>query len=384
MRRWRSGQSQQTVNLSPIGLRRFESCPTHNSKTGHHWCPVLLPVCPAECEPFRVRKSAARRKGNHNFICAERTDFANSYLPSCPAHDKGHIWAYRNIPNRDLLQLRQMKNKKGSATLVIILVVVIVLAVAGGVWYYNLHRTQSRLPSIDNSLSSTTTIIPIVQNQGCVMSSDTITSSSPLSDYTTEDLSKGMVCHFAIDPKLPIFTFRIAGQPDNSFGNIEVSEGTSTAIIQTIQNETEPWDPTSGNPEAMLTIVDANFDGYGDLSVLNNCGATGNCSYNFYLYDPTTAQFVYNSFLSDLGTPSFDEAKKQVVTSWNMRSARPASRAGTRRGMGRHASVRAGRERPPAASGVPRPARGVDRCCTRANRPEADGRRRRLDVRGRP
>jgi hypothetical protein len=35
MRRWRSGQSQQTVNLSPFGLRRFKSYPTHIQKTGH-------------------------------------------------------------------------------------------------------------------------------------------------------------------------------------------------------------------------------------------------------------------------------------------------------------------------------------------------------------
>jgi len=32
MRRWRSGQSQQTVNLSPSGLRGFESLPAHNVK----------------------------------------------------------------------------------------------------------------------------------------------------------------------------------------------------------------------------------------------------------------------------------------------------------------------------------------------------------------
>ncbi len=32
MRRWRSGQSQQTVNLSPNGLRRFKSFPTHMKK----------------------------------------------------------------------------------------------------------------------------------------------------------------------------------------------------------------------------------------------------------------------------------------------------------------------------------------------------------------
>ena len=29
LRRWQSGQLHQTVNLTPIGLRRFESCPPH-------------------------------------------------------------------------------------------------------------------------------------------------------------------------------------------------------------------------------------------------------------------------------------------------------------------------------------------------------------------
>ncbi len=32
LRRWRSGQSQQTVNLSGIALRRFESFPAHKCK----------------------------------------------------------------------------------------------------------------------------------------------------------------------------------------------------------------------------------------------------------------------------------------------------------------------------------------------------------------
>ena len=32
MGRWRSGQSQQTVNLSSSGLRRFESCPAHSTR----------------------------------------------------------------------------------------------------------------------------------------------------------------------------------------------------------------------------------------------------------------------------------------------------------------------------------------------------------------
>ena len=44
---------------------------------------------------------------------------------------------------------------------------------------------------------------------------------------------------------------------------------------------------------------------------------TGNCSYNFYLYDPKTNRFVPSGFLSGLGTPGFDQAKKQVTTNWN-------------------------------------------------------------------
>jgi hypothetical protein len=68
----------------------------------------------------------------------------------------------------------------------------------------------------------------------------------------------------------------------------------------------------------LLTPVDANFDGYKDLQILSNCGATGNCSYDFFLYDPVANQFVHNEFLSNnLCSPEFDAKKRQITTHSN-------------------------------------------------------------------
>ncbi len=41
-RRWRSGQSQQTVNLSPFGLRGFESLPAHQNLTFIVYCATMV------------------------------------------------------------------------------------------------------------------------------------------------------------------------------------------------------------------------------------------------------------------------------------------------------------------------------------------------------
>jgi len=168
-------------------------------------------------------------------------------------------------------------------------------------------------PVISDSTSSP-------QSEGCKLAP--YTGAIPLSalpNYFTgeEDLRSGMTCTFRIGSKLPLFTFHFAGRADNTFGDLEITEGTSADIIQTIENTTDPSLVEPARVQSMLSTVDANFDGYQDLQLLSQCGATGNCSYDFYLYDPKANQFVHNDFLSSLGTPSFDQAKKQVTTSSN-------------------------------------------------------------------
>lgn len=129
-----------------------------------------------------------------------------------------------------------------------------------------------------------------------------------------EDLRGGMTCTFLIHSTLSVFTFHFIGRDDNSFGNIEIRKRNDTQVIETIENETDPGAVTPRHAEDVLAAVDANFDGYNDLQILNNCGGTGNCAYDFYLYDPAANEFVHNEFLSNLSSPEFHAENKQVTT----------------------------------------------------------------------
>lgn len=187
--------------------------------------------------------------------------------------------------------------------------------------------TATSTPKIVENTNKNSDTIPVNQKTGCsllpykgtIPLSQTPYYSSP----NDQDLRGGMVCNFIINPTLPVFTFHFVGQEDNSLGNIDITEGNSSEVIQTIVNTTS-YDATLTKAEDIIVPIDVNFDGYLDLPILNDCGATGNCSYGFYLYDPTTSQFVKNSFLTNLGgfkPDSVDSAKKQITASWNSSAA---------------------------------------------------------------
>jgi hypothetical protein len=157
------------------------------------------------------------------------------------------------------------------------------------------------------------------QAEGCKL--HPYTGKTPLNQMPNhvtgaEDLRGGMTCRFRIHPKGPVLVFHFAGKDDNSFGNLEIQQE-SGIVIQTIENETDPGAVTPATAQTVLQAVDANFDGYKDLQLLSNCGATGNYSYDFYLFDPASGRFVHNDFLTNLTSPSFDAATGQVTSSSN-------------------------------------------------------------------
>lgn len=189
------------------------------------------------------------------------------------------------------------------------------------------HSRQEGVKKI-KIIPSPATSVSVSSNQktGCSLLPYTGTTTlsqlpyySPSYDGVDEDLRAGMICNFAINSKLPVFTFHFLGQPANTFGDIQIQEGSNTKVIQTITNSTDPNALAPAKSSSVLKPVDVNFDGYLDLLILNNCGATGNCSYDFYLYDQTTNQFLKNSFLTNLGgfkLDQIDSVKKQITASW--------------------------------------------------------------------
>lgn len=63
-----------------------------------------------------------------------------------------------------------------------------------------------------------------------------------------------------------------------------------------------------------VQMVDVNFDGYLDLRLLDNAGATGNNWYATYLYHPSSGKFKYHQELYQLSGVKIDAKNKQIIT----------------------------------------------------------------------
>src|SRR5580700_8646911 len=138
----------------------------------------------------------------------------------------------------------------------------------------------------------------------------------------TQDLSFGGSFVVSVAPNLPKFTFRIIPdvQRNDQFGNaqsivrdIEVFSGNSEVPVQHLTGcdwvGMEP--PPRG--EEWFRTVDFNFDGYQDIYVLTDWGATGNSQGCIWLYNSETKLFYYSPEFSELGTFTLDRANKTII-----------------------------------------------------------------------
>lgn len=60
-------------------------------------------------------------------------------------------------------------------------------------------------------------------------------------------------------------------------------------------------------------LIDWNFDGYKDISVLCDFGATGNCAYFIWNYDSKSNTFKYNKELSEKLGLEIDSLSKSII-----------------------------------------------------------------------
>jgi hypothetical protein len=122
----------------------------------------------------------------------------------------------------------------------------------------------------------------------------------------------------------PELRFDMYGKFNNDYldqGHIEVFDtSTSKRVQRIIINNSFPdghfaWyigDFEYNGHEVQL--VDLNFDGYLDLRLLDNEGATGNNWYASFLYDPEKGKFIHNWHLSSQSGLTVDHENKQVFT----------------------------------------------------------------------
>ncbi len=145
-------------------------------------------------------------------------------------------------------------------------------------------------------------------------------------DPITEDLSQGARFPFKIAPDLPEFTLKVIphlrkpdqyGNPQTTIEDIQVFRGNSSRPLQSLEGC--EWEGMEAPPRdsEWVRMEDMNFDGYKDIYVLTNWGATGNESGCVWLYDPGTGRFDYSKEFSKLATYSLDPTTKTIITQDN-------------------------------------------------------------------
>jgi len=129
-----------------------------------------------------------------------------------------------------------------------------------------------------------------------------------------------------IHPDLPTmhFTLRADAAPDASgtlfVKAIEIRRGTDTEPVQRITGlDTQtPWSVPAPGFEA----VDMNFDGYGDIRLVESRAAGPTLPCLHWLYDPASGRFVASPALNDLGSPRPDAAARELTSDWRDSAAR--------------------------------------------------------------
>ena len=95
---------------------------------------------------------------------------------------------------------------------------------------------------------------------------------------------------------------------------IEVLDSATGKRVQVIRDfYSEPISASADVLADALGVIDANFDGYPDLTIAGSGGGAGpNFSTNFFLFDPASGSFRFDQELSELSQPSVNTKDRTI------------------------------------------------------------------------
>ena len=138
------------------------------------------------------------------------------------------------------------------------------------------------------------------ESLGCTLIAD----RPPVSDSSasTEDVRRGRNYRCIVHPGQPAFQVAlVADSSENRIVRIELRRTGDPAPFQTL---TEDEDESPYRGAEVFTGRDLDNDGYLDLLLLNDWGVTGNRYYRVWRWTPTRQQFVFDTTLSALSSPT--------------------------------------------------------------------------------
>ena len=95
---------------------------------------------------------------------------------------------------------------------------------------------------------------------------------------------------------------------------IEIRRGGETEPFQVIEGLDTATPLSTDTPG--LAVLDMNFDGYGDIRLVEFQPAAPNVPYLNWLFDPASGRFVENPALNAITSPQFDPATREIRSDW--------------------------------------------------------------------
>ena len=95
---------------------------------------------------------------------------------------------------------------------------------------------------------------------------------------------------------------------------IEIREATAAEPLQVISGLDAQPPLTDGRPAA--EILDMNFDGYGDLRLVQSRSAGPNTPYLNWLFDPARRVFVESRELNEIPSAHVDANQREIRSQW--------------------------------------------------------------------
>ena len=139
-------------------------------------------------------------------------------------------------------------------------------------------------------------------------------------EHTLPEDSNNLTIYYAsINKSLPEYSFSLYTHDDSLFTYYDsiVIKDSSNKILQTINIYDKNADSEIYSVKQLkfnMSFLDFNFDGFKDIALERDQGATGNCWNNIYLYKNNLHKFIYNDQLSELCLPSVDSLKRQILS----------------------------------------------------------------------
>jgi hypothetical protein len=179
------------------------------------------------------------------------------------------------------------------------------------------YATQKTWLTVEGTLTAPTGEIHLVEGDGAKITGrfDGNAKDSVITGtWSNAAKTKQLPFEVNTDHKDVVAKFEVTFSVDGDWISLnKINHHKANGEVEELKLDQDPEAPRIHGTRPELTFEDFNFDGYSDLITLAEVGGV-NATYYFWLFDPSSGEFVYNAALHGMSNPEVDIQNKQIKT----------------------------------------------------------------------